>query len=117
MNRAVPRIPVWVYRYHPKAPMPGWLRWNPFVVWQENKDGGLIDLSVMLPNGMYLHAKAGDFLVRGPIGEVSLLTPRMYHTYYKHAQDDATDEPPALALSVHGPLNWQAAAAEGIASA
>lgn len=94
--RAMPLKPLWVHHYQPDTPLPGWLRWHPFVVWIDcGAHGGVTSLSVVLPNGLYLHAKQGDYLVRSAIGEISLLTPRMYQAYYQPVTEDTHDEQPA----------------------
>ena len=115
--RAQPAVPVWVYHYHSKHPMPGWLKWNPWVAWVEDRNGGITDISIPLPNGLYLQAKEGDYIVRGPIGEITLLTPNMYQKYYQPAEDTQSREPPVPTIPVYGPVSWQAAAAEGVSSA
>lgn len=117
--RAVPFAPLWVYVYHPGNPLPGWLRWNPFVVWVDCKEKGVTSLSVVIPNGLYLHAQPGDYLVRSAIGEISLLTPRMFYAYYQtiieEMQDAAPATPPATIPATTA--RWRDAAAEGVGSA
>lgn len=111
--RAMPSSPCWVVRYDPTQPLPHWLRWHPFVAWARNEKE-VVSLSLMFANGIFLNPEPGDYIVRNPTGEVSLLTPPMYERLFSTVEEDdnATDYP-TQTIHLARSADWRTFAAEG----